>query len=178
MLKEIFRRHINIYESINNLNLDQDKLNEILKGYLEAALWTEEERLTDEYHESNPSYDNNYDDDDDDDIEKLIRIKQNLNSVPFERFIVDDLDNNSKIQAYIDIKTFIMNSGSDAILEAISENGLFKLGMDIWLTRNGHGAGFFDYEYENEKELIEAGKKLGEVDLYINDYNTISFSNA
>jgi hypothetical protein len=35
MLKEIFRRHINIYESINNLNLDQDKLNEILKGYLE-----------------------------------------------------------------------------------------------------------------------------------------------
>jgi hypothetical protein len=49
----------------------------------------------------------------------------------------------------------------------------------LWLTRNRHGAGFFDrgYDDEDEKLFIDASHKLGEVDLYINDDMKLSFSN-
>lgn len=44
-------------------------------------------------------------------------------------------------------------------------------GMDLWLSRNGHGAGFFDRGYEPHfKALQEAAKSLGgrECSLYRN----------
>lgn len=47
--------------------------------------------------------------------------------------------------------------------------------MDIWYTRNGHGAGFFDYNYENEDRLINAGQNLKTKDLYIGDDNQLHF---
>jgi hypothetical protein len=171
-----------LYEAIAGIGdaqLDQNNLNEILKGYLEAALWTEEERLGDDYKENLGYDDSEYqDDNDDDEIEKLIHMKQKLESTPFERFIVDDLENNSKIQAYMDIKNFIRMAGPAATMEAIQEDGFFKFGMDIWLSRNRHGAGFFDYNYEHEKELMDAAHVLKEVDLYVTDNNTIAFGNS
>ena len=179
--KQILRKYILLYENINfgDFTLDQDQLNEILKGYLEAALWTEEERLRDDY-KGGLGYDEEdwNDESDNDDIENLIRIKQKLENKPFDRFVLDDLENNSKIQAYLDIKTFIKNAGLNAITEAVDENGWFKLGMDIWLTRNGHGAGFFDHNYDNEELLMNAAKGLKEVDLYLTDNNTLAFGNA
>ena len=88
------------------------------------------------------------------------------------------MDDNSKIQAYIDINRFIWDSGVDAIKEAIEVNGLFKLGMDIWLTRNGHGSGFFDHGYENEGSLNKSAEKLKGVDLYLGDDLKLYFSNS
>lgn len=41
-----------------------------------------------------------------------------------------------------------------------------KAGHYFWLSRNGHGAGFFD---EDLNELQEAAKSYGEVDLYVGD---------
>ncbi len=49
-------------------------------------------------------------------------------------------------------------------------------GHDFWLTRNGHGAGFWeksDWDEEAGKKLTEAAKKFGEFDLYIGDDGTI-----
>ena len=69
-------------------------------------------------------------------------------------------------------------AGSEAVKEAIDENGLFQLGMDIWLTRNGHGAGFFDHQYENEKALTNAAHQIREVDMYLTANNTLAFTNA
>jgi hypothetical protein len=53
------------------------------------------------------------------------------------------------------------------------------LGHDIWLSRNGHGAGFFDRGYDDhiEKILMDSAHKLGGVDLFINDDMKLSFSN-
>ena len=171
-----------LYEAIAGIGdaqLDQNDLNQILKGYLEAALWTEEERLGDEYKGNLGHNDDEWQEEtDDDEVEKLIHMKQKLNGPSFEKFILDDMDNNSKIQAYLDIKNFIKMAGWAAIMEAIQENGYFKLGMDIWLTRNHHGAGFFDYSYEHEQELINAAHALKGVDLYLTDNNTIAFSNV
>lgn len=154
-------------ESLINNNgdledLSQDDINEILRGYIECAIWTEEERLND----------NNIDDEDVDDmdeIEKIIKMKNNFNTKNIKEFINDFIDDNSKIEAYLDIKKFIQTAGDVAIQEAIDENGLFQLGMEIWLTRNGHGAGFFDHNYENEEVLTSSAKKLKSKDLYIGD---------
>jgi hypothetical protein len=49
--------------------------------------------------------------------------------------------------------------------------------MDIWLTRNGHGSGFFDHSYDddNEKKLMDAARSLKEKYLYIGDDNKLHF---
>lgn len=162
--KNKIKQHLNEFiksktineNSLKDFNISEKNLLEILKGYLEAALWTEEERLKDEYENEF-----NYSDE-----------------IDLGSFSVDDLDDNSKIQAYIDINRFIWDSGVDAIKEAIELNGLFKLGMDIWLTRNGHGAGFFDHGYENEESLNKSAEKLKGVDLYLGDDLKLYFSNS
>jgi hypothetical protein len=41
---------------------------------------------------------------------------------------------------------------------------------DFWLTRNGHGAGFWDGDWPiNGERLTELSKEFGEVDLYVGD---------
>lgn len=53
----------------------------------------------------------------------------------------------------------LANAGDDA-----------QNGHDFWLTRNGHGAGFWDRGYEEVGErLSEAARKFGECDLYLGD---------
>lgn len=45
-----------------------------------------------------------------------------------------------------------------------------QAGHDFWLTRNGHGAGFWedsDWEEEAGKKLTAAAKKFGEFNLYL-----------
>lgn len=45
-------------------------------------------------------------------------------------------------------------------------------GHDFWLTRNGHGAGFWeksDWKEKAGKILTDASKKFGEVDIYVGD---------
>jgi hypothetical protein len=43
-----------------------------------------------------------------------------------------------------------------------------QAGHDFWLTRNGHGAGFWDRgRGEQGKRLTEACRPYGEVDLYV-----------
>lgn len=47
-------------------------------------------------------------------------------------------------------------------------------GHDFWLTRSGHGAGFWDRDYEDGRDdigekLTSACKKFGEVYLYVGD---------
>jgi len=43
-------------------------------------------------------------------------------------------------------------------------------GHDFWLTRNGHGVGFWDRGYgERGQRLTAACRPYGEVDLYIGD---------
>lgn len=132
-------------------DLSQDNINEILRGYLEAAIWTEEENLQEDI---NSRYD------DESDVKEIVKV---------DSFTIDDIDIDSKIDSYEDIKKFIKLAGDVAVKEAIDENGYFRLGMDIWLSRNGHGSGFFDWSYENEKALTKAADDLKSKELYIGD---------
>lgn len=128
-------------------NFDIDK---ILKGYIECSIWTEEERLNED-------------------------MGNNIDQGENVSFDFEDVNENDIKNAYKDIEKFINLVGQNAIQEAIDQNGEFKLGMDIWFTRNGHGAGFFDHGYENEEALINVGKSLKEINLDIGSHGKLYF---
>lgn len=165
-------------------NLDNDILKSIMKGYITCALWTEEERLKDDMNQGfeidNNDESDDFEDSNNPELEKLINIQANMNKKNFDSFSEEDIDANSLIQAYLDIKKFISNVNPEYIKEAIHEKGTERLGHDIWLTRNHHGAGFFDHFYEDdmEKSLTKAAQDLKEVDLYVGDDYLLHFSNA
>ena len=157
-------------------NIEPNDLNKILFSYIESALWTEEERLKDEINSGN-EHDDDIEDESPEQI-KFMEIMRKKQNKTIESFTKEDIDQNSLIKAYTDIKDFIRMAGDDAVQEAINVNGYERLGHDIWLTRNGHGAGFFDHSYEHEQALMNAAKNLKEVDLYIGDNMDLFFSNA
>lgn len=162
-----------------NISVSEDEIKQIFKGYIEAAIWTEEERLNDEYSsEYNDVFNDEDDDNEETEIDKLIKLSANMNNKGIEKFSKEDIEVDSLIKAYTDIKEFL-NMVGDKIDIAIDENGLEQVGHDLWLTRNRHGAGFFDRGYDDdvEKLFINASHKLGEVDLYINNDMKLSFSN-
>src|SRR5208337_4573832 len=50
----------------------------------------------------------------------------------------------------------------------------FRQGHDFWLTRCGHGAGYWDGDYPTSGDgLTEASKSFGDVDLYVGDDDLI-----
>ncbi len=55
---------------------------------------------------------------------------------------------------------------------------LEQAGHDFWLTRNGHGAGFWDGDWQDEvgQRLTAASKAYGSCDLYIGDDGKIHCS--
>jgi hypothetical protein len=157
--------------------LDESEIKKIMNGYIEAALWTEEEQLKDDM-ENQSIYDDDDDEDEDEtEIDRIIKMQSDLKSKGIDSFGKDHITPDSLIQAYLDIKEFIKKAGKVAISEAINENGLERLGHDIWLTRNRHGAGFFDHTYENENELMSAAHNLKEVYIYVDDEGMLRFSN-
>lgn len=51
-----------------------------------------------------------------------------------------------------------------------------KAAHDFWLTRNGHGAGFGDGDWEHGDELTKISKTFGSVDIYVGDDNELYFT--
>ena len=166
---KLFETFINIGE----LDLTQEQLNSILKGYIDAALWTEEDILKDQLSEIDFNKD-----EDDDEIEKIIQLHNSLNRKPIDNFTREDIDDNSLIDAYTDIKKFVELAGKEPFEYALEELGLERIGHDIWLTRNRHGAGFFDHSFDDDIELslMNAAQKLGEKSLYVGDDMRLYFT--
>jgi len=63
------------------------------------------------------------------------------------------------------------------LLDKEKEQGITEgqIAHDFWLTRNGHGAGFWDGMYENGDELTEIAGKFKGIDIYVGDDNKIYF---
>lgn len=54
--------------------------------------------------------------------------------------------------------------------DLIEGEDLTTVAHDFWLTRNGHGAGFWDGDYpENGDKLSALSREFGEVDVYVGD---------
>lgn len=82
-------------------------------------------------------------------------------------YSVSDIAPNTKIQMYKDVKKF-MEDNLDAIEESGSSDE--QLGHDLWLSRNGHGAGFFDRGYGDVGDkLQDAASDMKGADLEVGD---------
>lgn len=117
-----------------------------LDAYIECALWSSVES----YNEGDEGYDRPLDDNygpEDIHPDTLQEMQDECLC-----FIDDNLD---------DILTFCDDS----------ERCFEMAGHDFWLTRVGHGAGFWDGDWDDAvgKRLTAAAKVWGNVDLYVGD---------
>lgn len=80
---------------------------------------------------------------------------------------VDDIEPETLERMRQDVTDFVQSNSS-----MLEQSGLddAQIGHDFWLTRNGHGAGFWDRGLgEVGKKLSDAARIYGGVDLYIGD---------
>lgn len=76
---------------------------------------------------------------------------------------VDDIDPATLAQMVDDCKAFQADNWDDIA------DDLTRAGHDFWLTRNHHGAGFWDGDWPQGDKLTEASHAYGSVDLYTHD---------
>ena len=125
----------------------QLELDEFTAAYIEAALWSTND-------ESDPSggdpLDNNYTE--------------------------EDIDLDSRWQMIQDCRKFQAENAADIATWESPENASCtttpneQAGHDFWLTRNGHGVGFWESEWgEPGQRLDKACEKFGECNLYVGD---------
>ena len=82
--------------------------------------------------------------------------------VPLDRdYDISDFSLTTLAQAIEDCKIFQENYSE--LWE--DDNDDSTAGHDFWLTRNGHGAGFWDGDYVNGNALTDASKAYGSIDL-------------
>jgi hypothetical protein len=85
-----------------------------------------------------------------------------------DSFDTDDIAAEAVSQMMDDVEDFI-TANADT-LEA-SELSLEQIGHDFWLTRNRHGAGFWDRGLPNHigQALTDAAHAYGSQDVYVGD---------
>jgi hypothetical protein len=92
-------------------------------------------------------------------------------SFEYKNFNIEDIAVETVMQAKRDCEAF-QDDNEDHLDAAYKHRGYNdeSAGHDFWLTRNGHGAGFWDRGLgEDGRELTEASKPYGGVDLYVGD---------
>ena len=88
---------------------------------------------------------------------------------------IDDVSDAFKDRAVLDVNTFVASIDPKDLEQALSEQDASQIGHDFWLTRQGHGAGFWDGDYSEElgKRLTAKAKAMGEIYHYCNDENLL-----
>lgn len=89
-------------------------------------------------------------------------------SIRWNSELSDDLKDTIEMHC----RMFLNSLSDDFLCELEDTQGRFlysKLGHDFWLTRNGHGAGFWDGDWgeENGKVLTELARSFGEFFVYL-----------
>lgn len=122
-------------------------LEAVYSGYRDAALWS--------------SSNDRYEDDPDNEAEMLDGTDYELSKEAEHHF-------RTECAAFI--------SDNAELLAAAADKGMDgeNVGHNFWLSRNGHGAGFWDSGLgELGDQLHEAAKKFGDDDLYVGDDDQI-----
>ena len=89
-----------------------------------------------------------------------------------DNYDISDIDLPTIKQAIKDCLRFIELAEKDDLLQYCDNE---QAGHDFWLTRNHHGAGFWDGDYPiNGDKLTELSEQFGSLDLYITDDNKVS----
>jgi hypothetical protein len=139
-----------IEEGYVNQTISGLKVDEFVRGYIEAMLWAS----TDDQG-------------------------QPLN----KNYSADSIDHESMDRVYADCRSFLHKAGPFLNVDKYKGPGMTTLeataGHDFWLTRVGHGSGFWDGDWEGEDHggidgpLTAAAKAFGNVDPYVGDDSKI-----
>lgn len=87
-------------------------------------------------------------------------------------FRIDDFTENFINNSIVDINHFLVSIGENNLTESLNQWNDEQLGHDLWLTRNHHGAGFWDRNYKDGDKItavIHADGELREINLYVTD---------
>lgn len=89
-----------------------------------------------------------------------------------QNYDVSDIDSKTKEKMIGDIVKFLKDAETPLEESELDEE---QIGHDFWLTRNRHGAGFWDRGLEKSlgEKLTKICHKFGEVDLYVGDDNKV-----
>lgn len=89
-----------------------------------------------------------------------------------DAYDISDFESEERSAAELDCSMFV--AIAEDLLDGLE---LSQVGHDFWLTRNGHGAGFWDGDYEKKlgEKLTEISKRFTEVDPYVGDDGQIYF---
>ena len=79
---------------------------------------------------------------------------------------ISDIIPSSMDKAKEDVESFLLKAGNLLSSDWSDE----QIGHDFWLTRNGHGAGFWDRDLgEVGEQLTKASDQYPAIDLYVGD---------
>lgn len=101
-----------------------------------------------------------------------INIDDNEDEYLDASYSIDDFDHNTLEAINNELLDFI-NKYYHLVSKNDKDKRVDLFAHNFWLTRNGHGAGFWDGDYENGDALTEACADYGEIYLYIGDDNKI-----
>lgn len=89
-------------------------------------------------------------------------------------YSVSDIHPASVLRAIAECKAF-RETNADILARANDDDS--QHGHDFWLTRNGHGAGFWDRGYPKElgQYLTDKAHAFGELHLYVGDDGELRF---
>ncbi len=92
-----------------------------------------------------------------------------------DNYSIDDFTPEALESLKKDCESFVESNAADLEAYHLAGYDSEQAGHDFWLTRNGHGAGFWDRGLgELGKRLSKASKVYGEVDLYVTDAGTVA----
>ena len=98
--------------------------------------------------------------------------------VPFDsKYEKEDIEDDSLFLIVIDCYNFYRENHTHWEDKVGYDSS--SAGHDFWLTRNGHGAGFWDREELSDwtgELLTDRAKAFGEVNLYVGDNGNIFYS--
>lgn len=137
----------------------QRELDEFDRAYLECALWSSHDESTPEGGEP---MDQNYEITDfaPEALEKLL----------------GDCAKFKSSAAWVAVLAAEEAAEADAIVKRTANHTIAEAGgHDFWLTRNGHGAGFWDGDWAepHATALDQLAKSFGECEMYIGDDDQI-----
>lgn len=89
------------------------------------------------------------------------------NDNPLDAMGVERITPETRARMLADVKAFVQQNEASLLSSGLRDD---QIGHDFWLTRNGHGAGFWDRGLGViGDKLTDACKAFPEVDLYVGD---------
>ncbi len=99
--------------------------------------------------------------------------EMNDEGTPLDKnYSMQDFSDEALERANEDLEAFQLKAG--VLLDGLD---LTDVAHDFWLTRNGHGAGFWDGDYQEEigEKLTKISKQFGECNIEIGDDKKLYF---